>query len=170
MPSRSPTRTTTTSRRSAKAADRSWLRDVNELLTSVTTKTHSMRLYEAMGRRAGVPIRPYLFGVLSHVHNMQPVRISDVAEQMDYDRSTISRHVGELVALGCIDRQPDPDDGRVVILRLTDEGRQSIDRVYRAWMTLLAGITADWADGDRQEFLRLFSRFDESLSAHLAQL
>lgn len=152
----------------ATPAANSWLQDVTDAITSVTSKTHSMQLYEMMGMRAHSKMRPYLFGVLSRIRELQPVRVSDVAQQMDYERSTVSRHVAELTELGCVERMANPDDGRVVILRLTPKGQRMIDKVYDAWLTSLSQITSDWSVADRKTFLRLLLRFDQSFTEYFA--
>jgi DNA-binding MarR family transcriptional regulator len=146
--------------------DQEFLQELTDAITSVTTKTHSMQLYEMMGLRARSKMRPYLFGVLSRVRELQPVRVSDVAQHMDYERSTVSRHVAELTSLGCVERMTHPDDGRVVILRLTPKGQRLIDRVYDAWLTSLAEITGPWSASDRRTFLRLLTRFDKSFTEY----
>ena len=150
-------------------AEEAWLQDLTDAITSVTTKTHSMQLYEMMGLKAHSTMRPYLFGVLSRVRELQPVRVSDVAQHMDYERSTVSRHVAELTSLGCVERMAHPEDGRVVILRLTTKGQRLIDRVYDAWLKSLAEITADWSASDRKTFLRLLTRFDRSFTDYFNQ-
>ena len=148
------------------APRRDWLLAVSRHLTSIGRLTHSQRLYGEMGERAGLAMRPYLYGILARIRDRQPVRISDVAEDMDYDRSTISRHVAELTNLGCVARESDPADGRVVILRLTDEGRRVIERVYEAWTSTLDELTAEWDAPDRETFLALLARLDSSLTAN----
>jgi len=102
------------------------LEELSDLLTSIARQTHSQRVYGEMATRAGITIRPYLFTVLARVRLLQPVRISDVAEDMDNDRSTVSRHVAELTTLGCVERHADPADGRVVVLTLTPLGEDVI--------------------------------------------
>lgn len=150
--------------------DQPWLAELTRSITSITRLAHSMRLYDAMGERAGLNIRPYLFGVLSRIHESQPVRVSEVADQMDYDRSTVSRHVAELVSLDCVERLTDPADGRVVILRLTERGEMAVLHVFQAWMDFLAQITATWSPDDRDRFFELLTRFDESFAQHVAEL
>lgn len=151
----------------AKAA---WLGDLTNAITSVTRLAHSNKLYDAMGARAGLELRPYLFGVLSRIRDLQPVRMSDVADEMDYDRSTVSRHVAELVALGCVQRLADPADGRVVILELTPTGDAALERVFRAWTTTLDEITADWKPADQKRFLEMLQRFGAAFADHVAAL
>ncbi|HEY8526846.1 MAG TPA: MarR family transcriptional regulator [Acidimicrobiales bacterium] len=149
-------------------ADPDWLVAVSRHLTAIGRLTHSQRLYGEMGARAGLTMRPYLYGILARIRDRQPVRVSDVAEDMDYDRSTISRHVAELTNLGCVSRESDPADGRVVILRLTEKGTRVIERVYEAWTTTLGELTADWTPAERTTFLDLLGRLDTALTANFA--
>ena len=148
--------------------DHEWLSTVSDHLTSIGRLTHSHRLYGEMGARAGLSMRPYLYGILARIRDRQPVRISDVAEDTEYDRSTISRHVAELTNLGCVARESDPDDGRVVIVRLTPHGADVIERVYEAWRATLADLTADWSADDRVAFVSLLGRLDAALVANFA--
>ena len=151
-------------------ARQAWLGDLTNAITSVTRLAHSNKLYDAMGARAGLDLRPYLFGVLSRIRDLQPVRMSDVADEMDYDRSTVSRHVAELVALDCVRRLADPADGRVVILELTDAGEAALDKVFRAWNTTLDEITVDWKPADQKRFLHMLERFGTAFAEHVAEL
>lgn len=63
---------------------------------------------------------------------------------------SMSRTVGALVELGLVERATDSEDGRVVRLSLTDEGRRVLDehRVRRdVWMIeRLDGLSADERD------------------------
>jgi DNA-binding MarR family transcriptional regulator len=152
------------------AAKEQWLGELTNAITSVTRLAHSNKLYDAMGARAGLDLRPYLFGVLSRIRDMQPVRMSDVADEMDYDRSTVSRHVAELVTLGCVRRLADPGDGRVVILELTPAGEAALEKVFRAWNTTLDEITSDWKPADQKRFLQMLQRFGAAFTEHVAQL
>ncbi len=152
------------------AGQRAWLGDLTTTITAVTRTTHSLRLYDAMGARANVEIRPYLFGVLSRIKDLQPVRVTDVADEMDYDRSTVSRHVAELTALGCVERQADEGDGRAVILRLSPKGEDVVAKVFEEWMEFLHGSTSDWTAGEREQFLELLRRFGDAVEAGAAEL
>jgi DNA-binding MarR family transcriptional regulator len=152
------------------AARQAWLGELTNAITSVSRLAHSNKLYDAMGARAGLDLRPYLFGVLARIRDLQPVRMSDVADEMDYDRSTVSRHVAELVALDCVRRLADPADGRVVILEVTPAGEAVLTKVFGAWNATLDEITAGWSPADRRRFLALLDRFGAAFAEHVAQL
>ncbi len=142
-----------------------WLASLTRSLTAVSRHTHSPALYSRMAEKAGLSLRSHLVDVLFRVAELQPVRISEVAETMAYDRSTISRHVAELAEEGLVDRSTDPDDGRAVIVRLSRRGASAVNRIQQAWYETLEDLTARWTDRDRSTFLRQLNRLDESLAA-----
>jgi DNA-binding MarR family transcriptional regulator len=141
------------------------LPELSELLTSLARQTHSPRLYGEMGARAGVDVPSHLFGTLARIRDLQPVRITDVAEVMDSERSTTSRQITELTALGLVARQADPADGRAVVVSLTPHGEAAIGRVYDAWHGLLGSVLAEWSDADRRKLVSLLRRLDSGITA-----
>src|ERR1700742_756817 len=53
-----------------------------------------------------------------------PSRLSELAEKMQADPSTVSRQVANLVNDGYVERRADPADGRASLLVVTERGRQ----------------------------------------------
>lgn len=51
-------------------------------------------------------------------------RMRDLASRLSIDASTATRTVGRLVDAGLVERYPAPEDGRVVMVRLTTLGRK----------------------------------------------
>jgi DNA-binding MarR family transcriptional regulator len=136
-----------------------WVGEFTQSLTTTTRALHSMRLYSEMVRRAGVPIRPNLFTVLTRLSELQPARLSDVAENTGYDPSTVSRQVAELVDLGYIARVRDERDARAVVLTVTESGQATVEAVWAAWRSFLGEMTADWNRDERRSFLEQLQRF-----------
>ena len=135
-------------------------------LTAIARTTHAPRTFETMGARADVDVRPHLYLALARIRDLQPVRISDLAEEIDTERSTASRQVTELVDLGLVRRSSDPDDGRVVVLHVTDEGSAVMDRIYEAWYAELDEVLGRWSRRDRDRLLGLLERLDGALTTH----
>jgi DNA-binding MarR family transcriptional regulator len=136
-----------------------WLGEFTQSLTATTRALHSPHLYAAMVRRAGVPIRPNLFTVLTRLHELQPARLADVADNTGYDPSTVSRQIAELVDLGYVSRVRDTNDARARVLTVTDAGQATVDAVWAAWHVFLGEITAGWAADERRSFLEQLQRF-----------
>lgn len=96
-------------------------------------------------------------------------RLSDLAEAIHLDTSTVSRQVSHLVDLGMVRRSPDPDDGRAQLLALTDDGVDLLLRLRSSRDTWLATLLDDWADDDMARFTTYLERFADALEARVGR-
>lgn len=63
--------------------------------------------------------------VLSVLAAFDGARVTDVAELVAVDQPVVSRVIDQMARDGLVARSPDPDDGRVTLVRLTDTGRST---------------------------------------------
>ncbi|GAC68139.1 MarR family winged helix-turn-helix transcriptional regulator [Gordonia soli] len=89
----------------------------------------------------------------------QPMRSRALADCLNADPSTVSRHVAQLVDLGLLRREADPDDGRATLLVITDAGRERVESMRRVRRAALDEAMADWTDHEVHTLVTLFSRF-----------
>ncbi len=94
-----------------------------------------------------------------------PRRVSDLAGCVHADVSTVSRQVTHLVDHGLVTKSPDPRDGRVQILALTDSGREALATFSAARGRWLSTAMQDWTEQDAQQLLASVSRFADTLEA-----
>ena len=87
--------------------------------------------------------------LLVRVSESAPVRLSEIADSVELDLSTISRQVRDLVAAGLLAKVPDPADGRAALLSITERGMEVLESVAEARRRVLAEAIADWTDEDR---------------------
>ena len=71
---------------------------------------------------SGRRISAHQASILSHLDDVDPTRVTDLAEHMGVTPSTMSLAIKRLVNQGYVERSNDPGDGRVVRLLLTEEG------------------------------------------------
>jgi DNA-binding MarR family transcriptional regulator len=62
------------------------------------------------------------FDVLAQLGLEGPLRMAELADRALISRSGMTRRVSRLVEEGLVDRATDPDDARVVVVRLTEKG------------------------------------------------
>lgn len=98
------------------------------------------------------------FKGLFHLHR-RPMRSSELADAMGADPSTVSRHVAQLVDLGLIRREADPNDGRATLLVITDEGKLRVESLREARRARMQEAMSDWSDSELTELVDLFERF-----------
>jgi DNA-binding MarR family transcriptional regulator len=68
--------------------------------------------------------------LLSAVAHHEPATLNQVADATGRGAPAVSRSVDALVRLGLIDRVADPNNRRRLAMRLTQEGRDLLDRPY----------------------------------------
>jgi DNA-binding MarR family transcriptional regulator len=88
-------------------------------------------------------------------------RASFVADEFGLTRTSISRRVALLSQEGLIDQQPDPEDGRALLLELTEDGRQALQVSDATRQALIDELTADWSEADRALVASLLATLNE---------
>jgi DNA-binding MarR family transcriptional regulator len=66
--------------------------------------------------------------LLGAVQSQEPATLNQVAARVKRGAPAVSRAIDSLVRTGFVERQADPDNRRRLALRLTDEGRQFLNR------------------------------------------
>lgn len=87
------------------------------------------------------------------------LRLSDLADRLGVELSSVSRKVQKLEDAGLLTRTTDPVDGRASRLRLTPDGHEILSKITLARWSLVKDALAQWSDEDRHTFTELFSRF-----------
>src|SRR5437763_981206 len=94
-----------------------------------------LRRSRAISSRLAAELHPDLdgaaYGLLALLQDSGPLRASDLVARLGLDKSTVSRQLASLVALGLVDRTADPDDGRAQVLRPSAEGASRLARAER---------------------------------------
>lgn len=95
------------------------------------------------------------------------LRVSDLADAVHADVSTVSRQVSTLVDLGFVTRGPDPDDGRAQVLGVTDEGTALLTAIREGRDRWLQGLLADWTDDEVRSLSTQLARLAGELETSL---
>ena len=151
-----------------KTATPEWVLALDEAVTRVSRAARSPRLHQLMGEQAKVELGEHLHLTLAMLAG-QPLRVSDLASQLDVERSTVSRRVTELVRLGLVKRSTDPHDRRAAVLELTRTGERALARIQSAWHQTLLEITSSWPAKQRTDTTAHLSRIADSLELLLGR-
>jgi DNA-binding MarR family transcriptional regulator len=99
-------------------------------------------LAERVAEAGYADLRPGHGCVFGNIDPENGSRLTDLAERAMMTKQTVGEVTNDLVALGYVERVPDPEDGRAKIIRLTAKGREAHATATR----LIDGLEADWAD------------------------
>ena len=91
-----------------------------------------MRLSRKLRREgSGAHITPTLLAALSTINRHGPVTVGDLAIHEQVQKPTMTRILAELIERGLAARTPDPLDGRMAWVQVTQEGRRLLQRIRR---------------------------------------
>ena len=93
--------------------------------------------------------------------------IQRVAEELGIDVTTFSRQVKSLEEKGLLAKKVSPDDRRVSLLYLTDEGRQVLDRINHFMSIKLENIFSRMTEFERGSVARSLALLNDSIAAGL---
>ncbi|GAA4700791.1 hypothetical protein GCM10023215_44470 [Pseudonocardia yuanmonensis] len=86
--------------------------------------------------------------LLGRITDTGPVRLSELADWQEVDRSTMTTQVRRLEILGLVDRDADPRDGRAVLVSATRAGAARHRRTKQTARSLYEKVLADWTDDE----------------------
>ncbi|WP_433435447.1 MarR family winged helix-turn-helix transcriptional regulator [Nonomuraea sp. CA-141351] len=94
-------------------------------------------------------------------------RISDLATELQWERSRVSHHVARMEKRDLVSRQGCPEDGRGAFVRITETGRATIERAAPAHVRAVRHLVFDALTADEvtqlgEIFHRLRSRVARS--------
>ncbi|WP_081900345.1 MarR family winged helix-turn-helix transcriptional regulator [Allokutzneria albata] len=83
------------------------------------------------------------------VLSRRPHRMGELAERVDVQLPSMTELVGRLERMGLVERERDPEDGRVMMVYITPAGQRLTDEVVAAREEFLAKRLAALSDADR---------------------
>ncbi|MCW2736880.1 MarR family transcriptional regulator [Nocardioides sp.] len=125
------------------------------------------RVKRVMGERAREvhpDLHPMTYFILAHLATHGPMRGADLSDAFGMDKGGVSRQVQALVDLGLVERQPDPEDRRAILLDATDEGRTRLKEMSRSRSDRFAERLSGWSDAELSGFASQLATYNLALS------
>ena len=137
---------------------------ISDSLVALVRRANDPRGNQRINAAAGVDVDRASSVMLARIDELEPARLSEVAEAAGVDISTASRQVSRLVDEGLVARAPDPIDRRAALHHLTDAGRDLHERLLAGRRAVLEDRLATFADEDRERFAGYLERFVAGLA------
>lgn len=125
-----------------------------ELLMALFRMVRCMRA-QAPGELIDLPA----MYVLQFVAETPGIRVSELADRVGLDPSTLSRLTRSLERAGYLDRNQDPRDARAAQMRISDRGEAAMQQALQWRTTMIAQAFAGWSAQERSRFVSLGTRF-----------
>src|SRR3954451_10989992 len=101
--------------------------------------------------------------LLGRITDTGPVRLSELADWQEVDRSTMTTQVRRLESMGLVSRAPDPLDGRAVLVKATRTGSARHRRTKQTARTVYEAFLSDWTEDDLRQTAHVAARLVEAL-------
>jgi DNA-binding MarR family transcriptional regulator len=138
---------------------------IERLLLTLGRRATDPRGNRRINELAGADIERAGASMLGRVGDLEPARLSELAQAAGVDISTASRQVGALVEVGFVRRTADPTDRRAALHELTDEGRELWTRLVDARRRWVADIVVDLTEDERRTLGDLLGRVADRIEA-----
>ncbi|NEC03587.1 MarR family winged helix-turn-helix transcriptional regulator [Streptomyces anulatus] len=146
-----------------KAAPAERMDDVDAVTGAVLTAS---RLLVAVSARSLAQVEDRVtlpqFRMLVVLSSRGATKLVALAELLGVAPSTAMRMVDRLIAAGLADRQTNPDNRRETLLRLTDEGRRTVENVTARRRQEIASIVERLAPHQRTALIEALTDFNQA--------
>ncbi len=102
--------------------------------------------------------------VVAYLASHSPCSINDLHRNFGHKRSTLTSILDRLEERGWIARGMHPTSRRLVLVELTDVGREVAQRVNAALLALEGRVLARTGDADAATFLRVLRELEDELT------
>jgi DNA-binding MarR family transcriptional regulator len=96
--------------------------------------------------------------ILQTMNESESIRVTKLAERMEVKPSAITVMIDRLVQRGYAVRRQDDSDRRVVLIAITDEGRQELEQAKQARKTVFRRFLSKLESEELEHFLAIFEK------------
>lgn len=105
-------------------------------------------------------LQPAAFHIVRWLYAYGPSSAAALAESTAMDRSSVSRLIKQLEALGYVTKEAAPDDRRSIVISLTDTGEKKIIGSLKEKESVFFERISTWNDVELNDFLQILRRFN----------
>jgi DNA-binding MarR family transcriptional regulator len=104
------------------------------------------------------------FVILDFLSRQQEARMTDMARFIGVTTAAMTGLVDRLVNYKYVERIFDPEDRRIIKIRLTTEGNRLVTKINRQRRETIVKIFSGVSGHDRAEYLRILTKIHENIN------
>lgn len=132
--------------------------ELGEQLNALISAFHALNVRAAA--KFDSSLQPAAFHIVRWLYSYGPTNAANLAESTAMDRSSVSRLVKQLESLGYVNREASPNDGRGIVLSLTEHGQQKLMDALKEKESVFYERISDWKDAELHDFIQLLKQFN----------
>ncbi len=121
------------------------------------------RLQSLNGEESNDEISMGQYRMLAVIHSRGQISIGDLVGTMGSAQSTTSEVAARLSKAGLIVKNRSPDDGRIVLLGLTERGKQLLRRRKKGVRAVYQKLLSSFSDKEKELFIKSICALNEIL-------
>jgi DNA-binding MarR family transcriptional regulator len=142
--------------------------EIQHAISTIVAWSTRNDVYQETMHRAKCGLPQGTVWLLRRLEVSEPIRLSELADALGVDNSTLTPQAQRLERDGLIARKPDPSDKRAALLHVTRTGRAALARLHKTRGEMFDEILAGWTDRDRAQAARVLTRLAEQLDGWIA--
>ncbi len=108
-----------------------------------------------------------ILSILESLHHADGLKVTEIGNLLHLPPSAITPVVDGLEKRGLVQRQSSPEDRRIVLVVLTDKGREFFDKKEKFFFEKSLRLVEYLGEEDAEEFIRLLSKTFEFMDDEL---
>ncbi|MDE2364214.1 MAG: MarR family transcriptional regulator [Hyphomicrobiales bacterium] len=129
--------------------------DFHTMPGHLVRRAHQISVAIFMEECADHNVTPVQYACLAAIARLPGVDATRLAAAVAFDRSTLGNVLERLESKGWVVRRPSPEDRRVKLLHITEEGEKLLDAIEPAVLATQKRILKPLSPNDRKTFMRL---------------
>jgi DNA-binding MarR family transcriptional regulator len=131
---------------------------IEQALTMILSWGNRHDVQQETMRRAQCDLPRGHIWLLGRLSQCSGARLSDLAQSLGVDKSTLTPPARRLLREGLIARQADPTDRRAAILEVTPAGEELLARLHSAGRAMLSELLMDWTADEQAGMAVMLTR------------
>lgn len=132
--------------------------ELGEQLNALISALHALNVRAAA--KFDSSLQPAAFHIVRWLYSYGPTNAAALAESTAMDRSSVSRLVKQLQSLGYVNREASPNDGRGIVISLTELGQQKITDALKEKESVFYERISEWENEELYDFIQMLKQFN----------
>lgn len=111
-----------------------------------------------------IGISPSRLLLLHQLYQVDEISQTMLQKEINIDSAAVTRQLKQLEAAGMVSRRNNPDDNRVTLVRLTDQGRQEIISFKDEKVQFINQLLKDFNEQERKALCDMLKRMQANIS------
>ncbi len=102
--------------------------------------------------------------LLTLLYHADEISQSDLQKNVNIDSAAVTRHLKQLEAKGMVSRRRKPEDNRITLVRLTDQGRERIESSKKEKERFMQEMLANVSAEERSLLIDVLARMRDNIN------